>query len=474
MNLGYFFRILRSRLRLILTIMLVTVASALIASALMSKVYSSTVVLFVDVKSLDPVLGGAVHTPQTVRGLLATQAEIIQSDRVVHAVIREVGLDTRPDVVAAWERSSEGNGDIVSWLAPAVRKRLIVAPSNEGASLNLTYEGSDPASAAKMANAFARNYIDATLALRSGPAKESSAYFETQAEEYRARLQEAHARMSAFQQASGIVATDERLDIENQRLQQLSEQLVSVQADVTESRSRRDAVRRGSDSMPEVVQNQLVQSLKGELGRSEAKLQELSSVLGPNHPQYQSALAEVRVLRSRLASEIDRVANSVITSSAMNVQREAEIRSALEAQRTKVLRLKKDYDKLAALSREVENSQKALELVSQRLTQTRLESLAPQANVGILSPALEPSEPSRPKPVLNGIVGMFVGLLLGILAALSVEMFKRPIRTADDLLHALELPVLAVLPPAATRRPQRLIGSTGPTISPPPLRLGSQ
>src|SRR5690606_1031870 len=127
---------------------------------------------------------------------------------------------------------------------------------------------------------------------------------------------------------------------------------------------------------------------------------ELSSRLGPNHPQYQSAQAEVQVLRSRLNAEIEKVSRSILASSRSNVQRESEIRRAFEAQRTRVLQFRKDRDQLAVLEREVADAQKALDLVSQRLTQTNLESQSPQSNVSILAPALVPSEPSRPKPVL--------------------------------------------------------------------------
>jgi chain length determinant protein EpsF len=474
MHLGLFLRILQSRFGLILSILAITLGSAAAASFLMPKVYAPSAVLFVDVKSLDPVLGGAVNSPQTVRGQLATQVEIIESDRVVHGVIRDMGLDKRPDIVQAWMKDTDGQGDIVTWLAKGMLKRLSVTPSNEGSTLAISYESTDPKAATDITNAFARHFIGATLSLRAAPAKENADYFEKQVEVYRQRLREAQKKMSAFQQASGIVATDERLDIENQRLQELSSQLVAIQSQASESRSRQNAIAsQGRESMPEVVQNQLVQSLKSELGRAEAKLQELSSRLGPNHPQYQSAEAEVQVLRSRLNAEIDKVSRSIFANSQINVQREGEIRRALDLQRTRMLQMRKDRDQLSVLEREVADAQKGLDLVSQRLTQTNLESQAPQSNVSILAPALEPSEPARPKPVLNMVVGAFVGLLLGLLAALSIETFKRPVRTADDLLQALDVPVLAVLPPAGTRRAQRLIGSTGPTITPPSLRLGN-
>lgn len=474
MRFGLFLRILKARSGLIVSILLLTLGSAAVASFLMARIYSPSAVLFVDVKSLDPVLGGAVHTPQSVRGVLATQAEIVQSDRVVHAVIRELGLDRRQDTVDAWQEQTGGIGDIRPWLAKRIVGNLIVKPSNEGSTLTLTYEGTNAKAATDIVNAFAREYIQATRSLRADPARQNAEYFEQQLAAYRKQLDVARAKMSAFQQASGIVATDERLDIENQRLQELSSQLVAVQSLAVESRSRSAAIARsGRDAIPEVVQNTLVQSLKTDLSRAEAKLQELSSRLGPNHPQYVSTQAEVDSLRARLNGEMDRVSRSVVANSQVNAQREAEIRGALEAQRARVLRLKKDYDQLAVLRREVDEAQKAIELVSQRLTQTNLESKAPQSNVSLLAPALVPAEPSRPKPKLNMVVGAFVGLVLGILAALAVEGFKRPVRTAEDLLQAVAVPVLAVLPPSGTRRAQRLIGSTGPTITTPHLRLGN-
>jgi len=474
MQLSLFFRILRSRFWLIFAILLVTVASAIVASFVIPKVYSPTVVLVVDVKAMDPVLGGAVNSPQTVRGVLATQKEVIQSDRVVHGVIRDIGLDKREDVVRAWTTETGGGGDIVGWLAKGMLKRLEVTPSTEGSTLAITYNGSDPQSAADIANAFARHYMQAMLSLRAGPARESAGYFEQQVGAYRERLKSAQAKLSTFQQATGMAGTDERFDIENLRLQELSTQLVSIQAVATEGRARRDAVARdGRESMPEVVQSLLLQSLKTDLSRAEAKLQELSARLGPSHPQYQSAQAEVEALRSRLNAEIEKVSGSILTTSRMTVQREAEIRNAFEAQRAKVLRLRKDRDQLVALEREVDEAQKALALVAQRLTQTNLESQAPQSNVSLLSPALPPAEPSRPKPLLNVVVGTFVGLLLGMLAAIAIETFRRPVRTAEDLVRAIEVPVLAVLPPASSRRAQRLIGGTGPTITPPSLRLGN-
>ena len=54
----------------------------------------------------------------------------------------------------------------------------------------------------------------------------------------------------------------------------------------------------------------------------------------------------------------------------------------------------------------------------------------------------------------------------------TLEAAQRPLRSAEDLLQAAGVPVLAVLPPSQSTRAQRLIGGTGPSVAPPSLRLG--
>jgi Mrp family chromosome partitioning ATPase/capsular polysaccharide biosynthesis protein len=56
------------------------------------------------------------------------------------------------------------------------------------------------------------------------------------------------------------------------------------------------------------------------------------------------------------------------------------------------------------------------------------------------------SSPNLDSPVARGILGGFLGLLLGIGVALVAERFDRRLRTRDDMAAAFELPVLAEVP----------------------------
>ncbi|NMV20996.1 chain length determinant protein EpsF, partial [Vibrio parahaemolyticus] len=89
-----------------------------------------------------------------------------------------------------------------------------------------------------MANAFVQAYIETHLDLRADPAKRFSTFFDQRAKQLREQLEAAQNRLSEYQKQHGLIATDERLDIENARLNELSSQLVAIQALATESSSR--------------------------------------------------------------------------------------------------------------------------------------------------------------------------------------------------------------------------------------------
>jgi succinoglycan biosynthesis transport protein ExoP len=82
--------------------------------------------------------------------------------------------------------------------------------------------------------------------------------------------------------------------------------------------------------------------------------------------------------------------------------------------------------------------------IRQRLSQSSLQSQTQQTNVAVLSPAFEPDKPSKPRILLNILVSIFLGGLIGIGVAMQMEVMDRRIRSEEDLV-GLGIPVLGVL-----------------------------
>jgi len=445
-----FLLILRARWLVILLTFMVVVGTAVGVSLVMPKKYSASAAVLVDVKTPDPILGALMPGMMTP-GYMATQIDIIQSDRVARRVVQMLKIDQNASARQQWQEETEGRGSIEAYFADLLSKQLDVKPSRESNVINITYKSGEPQFAAVIANAFAQAYIDTNVELRVDPAKQYAGWFDQRTKGLRDQLEAAQARLSQFQRENGIINADERLDVENARLQELSSQLVAMQALRAETSSRQ-AQAGNTETLPEVLQSGLVQSLKADVARQEAKLKDLSSQYGPNHPQVLRAVAEGQALRAKLETEIKRVAGGVGTNARVNVQREAEIRTALEAQKKKVLEIKKQRDEITVLQREVENAQKAYDMTAQRLVQTNLESQTQQTNIVVLNPAVEPVEPSSPRLLLNALLSIFVGTLLGVGLALLLELLNRRVRSPEDIVEALGLPVIGYLDAADARK----------------------
>src|SRR5688572_25265513 len=126
MNLRQYFFMFRVRWRLALGIMLATVAIAVPVILMLPKQYTASTSLGVETKSPDAVTTLLMPTN------LASQEEIIRSERVMQAVIRTLAFDTDPRLRETWQQAGGGRGRFEEWLAEQMQRRLTVIPSRRG------------------------------------------------------------------------------------------------------------------------------------------------------------------------------------------------------------------------------------------------------------------------------------------------------------------------------------------------------
>ncbi|WP_227815732.1 chain length determinant protein EpsF [Nitrogeniibacter aestuarii] len=445
-----FFLILRARIWVVLTTLIVIVGAAVGVSLVLPKQYSATTSVVVEAKVNDPLMGGMLPA-QMIPGYMATQLDVINSDRVAQRVVSMLKLSESAQVQEDWRSDTDGVGSISVWLSELLKKNLDVEPSLESNVIAISYAGTDPQFAAALANAWAQAYIDVSLELKVEPAKQYAKWFDGQTEELRKNLTAAQKRLSDYQLKSGIVATDERLDIESARLAELSSQLSAIQGQLVDSESR-SAQSRNAESLPEVMQNGFIQSLKADLARQESSRDQLASRYGANHPEIAVADANIAALKSKIAVETQRVVRALGTTTRVDARRESEIQASLDSQKQKVLALRAERDQISVLLRDVENAQRAYDLVTQRLAQTNLESQTQQTNIVVLTPAVPPLKPTSPNILLNTALAVFLGLLLGLAGALLMEMADPRVRGLADLGNMNGAPVLGVVPRAENMR----------------------
>lgn len=443
--------ILRARWKLAISVAVLVTAAVIAGSQWVPKRYTAETSVMVDVRSPDPI--AAVLMPATlIPGSLGTQADIIRSERVARKVVKMLQLETSPALKEQWRIATEGKGSFETWIAKLLQRGLIVTPSRESNLMTISYQAGDPTFTATVANAYAQAYIEAAIELKVEPARQYARWFGDQAKGLRENVEKAQARLSEYQQEKGIVSSDETLDYELAKLNDLSARLTAAQGETRDAQSKVRSAGGSTDTLPEVMQNPVVAGLRADIAKQEIRLKEAAGNIGLKHPQYLRMESELAEMKSRLIAETRHAASVYSASSEVGKTREAELKAAIEAQKKKLLLLKNQRDEIAVLVREVETSKRAYEAVTNRFNQTSLESQATQTNVSVLTPAVEPLEPSFPKPLAQmAMIAVILGIALGGAAAFGLEMLDRRIRSVDDLAELLQLPVLGAFEPDRVR-----------------------
>ncbi|MBC7664291.1 MAG: chain length determinant protein EpsF [Caulobacter sp.] len=444
MTLVQFFSILRARWKAMLLVLGLVVVGTGIVNAVWPRSYLSTVAVLVDVKSPDPI-AGIIYPGLSSPAYMATQVDMIQSDRVSQQVVRMLKLNESVQMREQWRQATEGQGNFETWLADVLRKSLDVKPSRDSSVIAINYKSPDPKFATALANAYAQAYIDVSLELRVDPARQYGKFFDEREAQLRAKVEQAHAKLTAYQRDTGIVGTDDRLDLENSRLNQLASELVVLQGLGAETSGREAQARNSPGQIQDVITSPLIIGLKVDLSRQESSLKEASQRLGENNPAIAGLKANIAESRSRIDQETARISGGVAVSNTINDGRIAQMKATIEAQRKKVLRLKEAHDQIAVLVADVESAQRAYDSISVRANQTELESHTTQTNLYVLNPASEPIKPSSPRTTLNMLLALFAGTLLAVGVAMLLELFDRRVRSAADVVSALDTPLLGIL-----------------------------
>ena len=450
MSFADFLRVLRARWVLALTTLLTIIGLALVGSLLWPKKYTAKSVVMVDMK-VDPVAGTPSIGVMPSAAYLATQVDIIESGHVARKVVRAMNLAQSAAMREEWASATRSQGDFEAWLAERVGKNLKVAAARESNVIEIEYESTDPNFSAALANAYARAYIDSTVQFKTAPARQYSDFFEERARLARQKMEAAQAKLSAAQQERGIVVTDERLDVETTKLNDLSAQLTSLRGVVADASSRRSQAAANADVSPEAMNNAVIATLKGDLAKQEALLDQSLERFGEQHPTIVELRAAIASTRAKIRAEVGRVSSSLSATSQISSSRAAAIQAAYEEQRQKVLKMKQDRNDLLVLEREVDAAQRVFDAIQARQSQMILEGSNSQTNIVVLGQATAPVSPSSPRLALNLVLATIVGGLIALGLTMGVEFMDRKVRSAADIITLVELPVIGTLPGPRTR-----------------------
>lgn len=419
MSLLQFLRILAARRAIILAAFLSCVLVAFTISRLVPPRYQASSRVILDIIKPDPVTGELIST-QFLRAYTRTQMELIQDYRTAGVVVDELGWASNPELIAQYQEATGGQGtDIRRWLAQRIidgTDANLIEASN---ILEIKYTGPSADGARRIADLLRDVYIDMSLETRKENAGRTADWYRDQTDKALRLLTTAEAERTKFARDNGIVLQADNSDLENSKLQALS------------SATAVPTFTGGAAAMP--TQSSMA------LDQINQQLAQAASTLGPNHPVFQALQRQ----RSVLEAEVNRQRSA---SSPLNPGLSAaQIESAYQAQKSRVLAQRDTLDRLNQMQRDIELKREQYLKAAQRAADLRLEADVAETGLTRLGNAVAPTTPSFPNTplIIFGSIGF--GIALGVAIALLVELLGRRVRSDDDLEQAAKAPVFAIV-----------------------------
>jgi capsular exopolysaccharide synthesis family protein len=339
-------------------------------------------------------------------------------------------------------------------LVDAFTARVTVEPIRNSRLVKVSFDAKNPHMAAKIANAIAQSYIEQNLENKLDAVQNAVSWLDERIQEERAKVEQAELKLQRYKEENSIITgfSSDNENITAQKLAELNSQVIEAEAKRVEAQTRYEQTNRllkqGGmvDSIPEILNSELIRSIKQSEVELSKRLSELSKKYGSRHPQIIAVKAELQTLEKRRTIEIRKVINSLKSEYEVALAREQSLKVSLGKLKKEALELNKKSIEFGVLQREAENSREMYELLIKRFKEASLTEDIKAGNIRIIDRAEIPDTAVKPKKKLNLLLGLIVGLTLGVGLAFFLEYLDNTIKTPDDVKKLLKIPYLAPVP----------------------------
>jgi uncharacterized protein involved in exopolysaccharide biosynthesis len=223
--------------------------------------------------------------------------------------------------------------------------------------------------------------------------------------------------------------------------------------------SRLEELRRASrqpellESSPIVINNPLIQRLKGQLVELEVTRSKLLKTFRDKHPEVVKVQSQIDEISQKIREEVGRLALSIESEYNALKARENAMLQAVNQYRDEAQGLAKKEIQYGILKRDADSNQQLYDVLLKRLKETGLSQGLDSSNVRIVEPAVTPIHPIKPRKTLNLAVGVVLGLATGLVLAFFIEYMDDTVRAPEHVEQTIGVPVFALIPviPARSR-----------------------
>ncbi|WP_336985210.1 GumC family protein [Altererythrobacter aquiaggeris] len=335
---------------------------------------------------------------------------------------------------------------------------ISVDPTRLSRLVDIRFTSPDAAFSAAVSNAWAKNFIESNLERKLQSTSYGRDALQRQLTDYKQRLDESQRRLVGYASAQEIInlpatsAGAQERPIIADNLATLNSALSEAIADRIAAESRfRQAGSAGSTVA--ALDNTAINNLRQRRAELAAEYQQLMVRFEPGYPAAREIKQQISALDSAIAREETRVSGSVQAEYRQAVQRENALETKVAALKEEFLDLRRRSIQYNIFEQEVDTNQALYDGLLKRFEEIGIAGGVGVNNVAIVDLADVPQNPSSPNLILNMLIAVLGGLMIGIAMALGLEQLDESIGDPTELQRRLGLPLLGSVPKVEDETP---------------------
>lgn len=338
--------------------------------------------------------------------------------------------------------------------AEALLDNVTITPVRGSALVDVSYDSTSPALAARISNAWVQQFVSQSTDRRFASTADARRFLEERLEALRVRLEQSERDLVGYAEQRKIVRlaeirsadgrTDTSRTLLGAEIEALNAELVSATARRVDTESQVDAVSGGA-SNSDTLANVAINRLRESRAEKTAQYAELMERFDPDYPQARALRRQITALDQAVGREEQRVRGVATTVYQAALQRENMLREKVEKLLGDLSGQNRATIQYNIYQREVDTNRQLYDGLLQRYKEIGVAGVGTN-NIAIVDRAIVPMVRSSPKLSLNMLIALVAGIALAAAAVFVLENLDQRLRMPDEVSRSLGVPLLGAIP----------------------------
>jgi polysaccharide biosynthesis transport protein len=399
---------------------------------------------------------------------METEVKILQSDLLALQIVKELGLDRRPEfggktaplpssLDLAPDPLQADSGRTTSLLA-SFRSNLKVALAPSTHIIEVHYRSPDKDLAANVVNTLMTTYTENNFKSRFDSTMQASDWLSKQLIDLQMKVETSQEKLVHYQKEHEILGIDDKQNITTAKLDELNKALTSAESERMDKESVYRLVQTGdTDTIASAASvldaagansqsGGLLESLRSKEADLKIQAAELSTQFGPAYPKLAQINNQLKEIDAQLLAETRKVSGKIKGQYMAALQRENMLHDALEKQKQEANKLNESAIEYSLLKRDLDTNRQLYEGLLEKLKEAGVSAGLRSNNFRIVDVARVPTGPIEPNIPRNLSFAFMLGLTSGVGLAFLLEGLDNTVRTTEQAQLISGLPPLGMIP----------------------------